>query len=271
MEVGKFPDAEFLDRVFVAGIEIGVEKAHGEGFDPMRVDEALDGGSGVVDVERCLDVSFVADALGYFGAHVSRDHRGRVLEAQIEHVVAQLEPHVGNIHEAFGRQHAGRGTAALDHGVGHEGRAVDHGVDIRHGDAMVPEQGGNALEHGGRGIGRRRQPLVDGHGALRLVEQREVGERAADVDSDTIGHVRSLLVSDPGSDPGSDTNLACRKAMNQPWRVHPPSDGGSADPGFEPFVPERRSGSGCRIPGYSSVNEWKRQAGIPYNGDRVRT
>ena len=143
----------------------------------------------------------VADALGRLGAHVPGHHRRRVPEAQIEHVVAQLEPHVGDVHEAFGRQHAGRGAATLDHGVGHERRAVDHGVDVGHGDAVLREHGGDAVEHGGRGVGRRRQPLVDRHGAPRLVEQREVGKRTADVDPDTIRHVRSPSASDPRPDP----------------------------------------------------------------------
>ena len=172
-----------------------MQEADGECLDGVCVDEALNRSVGGVEVERRLNRALVADASGHLGAPVAGYHRRRVLEAQIEHVVAQLEAHVGDVHEPLGRQHAGHGAAALDDGIGHQRRAVDHGVDFRYRDVVLFQQRDDAVEHGGGGVGRRRQLLVDRHGVAGVLEQREVGEGAADVDPDAVGHGRSPMKS----------------------------------------------------------------------------
>ena len=58
--------------------------------------------------------------------------------------------------------------------------------DVADGDALALQQRGDALGHRLRGVVRRGQPLVHRHLAAARIVQRKVGERAADVDADTI-------------------------------------------------------------------------------------
>jgi hypothetical protein len=90
---------------------------------------------------------------------------------------------------ALGRQEADLGAFALEQRVGGDGRAVDDRVRL----GEEPAQIGGKLrgqerepvdQPDGR-VGRRRGALGDREGALR-VDRDQVGERAADVDTDPV-------------------------------------------------------------------------------------
>jgi len=81
---------------------------------------------------------------------------------------------------------AGSRALALDDGVGDQRRAVDGGGDRGGIELSFPEQGLQPLEHRHRGIARRRQYFPDDHLASVLVEQQQIGEGAADIDTGAI-------------------------------------------------------------------------------------
>ena len=95
--------------------------------------------------------------------------------------------HVQDVAEAARGNHADLGAGALDHHVGGDRRAVEHGVDRAGGDAGQPADLADALEDRFRLVVRRARHLGDDHllppGVVRTF-QHDVGERPADVDAD---------------------------------------------------------------------------------------
>ena len=118
-------------------------------------------------VERQLDAAVEAHALRHLEAQPPRHQRRRILDAQVEQVVAALEAHIEDVAEARGRQHAGHGAAALDHGVGDERRAVHDVADVADARRHRASSSAPALDDGLGRIVRRGQPLVHRHPSPR--------------------------------------------------------------------------------------------------------
>ena len=170
-----------------------MKEADGDGRN-VELAEAARGSPDGRLVEGQLDAAVEAHALRHLDAQPARHQRRRILDAQVEQVVAALEAHIENVAEARRRQHAGDGAAALDHRVGDERRAMHDIADVADGDALLAQQGLDAGDDRLGGIVRRGQPLVHGHPATTRIEQRKVGERPADVDADAIHAPCPILV-----------------------------------------------------------------------------
>src|SRR5262249_50207778 len=78
--------------------------------------------SGLVESE--LHAAIEPHAFCHLYAQAAWNERRRILDAQIEQVVAALEPHIENVAEPRCCQHAGDRAAALDHSIGNKRRPV---------------------------------------------------------------------------------------------------------------------------------------------------
>jgi len=153
----------------VRWIGVGVQETDGDGFDAKLAEASgcrLNRGL----IERALDAAVKPNALRYLEPQPARHQRGRIFDAQIEQIVAPLEAHIENVAEAGRRQHAGDGTAALDHRVGDERGAVHDVANVGDGDGFALQQGVDAVEYRFGWVVRRRKPLVHRHLAPRCIE-----------------------------------------------------------------------------------------------------
>ena len=139
--------------------------------------------------------SVVPHPLRDFPAQAPGDERFGPGEPKVEQVVALLQAHVEDVAEPRGHQHAGLRAASFDDRVGDESGAVRNGLDLGHGHAFAPQEGGGAFNHRNRGVRRRGEALRHRDLASAFVEQREVGERAADVDAEPKGQGPGLRKS----------------------------------------------------------------------------
>ena len=185
---GKFVAHQLAGRLFVVRIGVGVEEADGEGLDAGPVHEAANRLAHALAVQALDHRPVVPDPFADLAAKPPRDQRIRPREPQVEQVVALLEAHVEEVAEPRGHQHPGLRPPPLDDRVGDEGRAVGDRLDRGHRDVLAVEEGGRPVEHRDRRIGRRGELLVHRDAAALFVEQGEVGERAADVDAEPVGH-----------------------------------------------------------------------------------
>src|SRR5689334_2553063 len=108
-------------------IAIGMEKAHGDRLDPVLVDAFLKlVAQPYAERQRDFDTAIRLHALIDFDPQPTRNHRRRILRAQIEEVVAALHSNVETVAESPRDQHRGSRALALDDGVGDERRAVNN-------------------------------------------------------------------------------------------------------------------------------------------------
>ena len=121
--------------------------------------------------------------------------RQLLLEREVERLLVPGD--VDDVAEAVRRDHPGLRAGMREHDVGRDGRSVQEVVDVRQRDAGLRAQRLDALDDAARGVVRGRRDLVDGDPALLLVDQDQVGERAADVDADRRSHLRRSLPPDP--------------------------------------------------------------------------
>ena len=101
--------------------------------------------------------------------------------------------------EALGRDQADAGALRLEHGVRRDGRAVEDVPEVADADPRLLADPAHADEDALGGImGRRRRLDAELRAAVALGHEEEVGEGAADVDPQPVGHVvfLSLLAGD---------------------------------------------------------------------------
>ena len=110
--------------------------------------------------------------------------RQLLLEREVERLLVPGD--VDDVAEAVRRDHPGLRAGMGEHDVGRDGRPVQEVVDVRERDAGLRAQRLDALDDAARRVVRGRRDLVDGDPALLLVDQDQVGERAADVDADAL-------------------------------------------------------------------------------------
>ena len=140
--------------------------------------------------------------LGDAESQPAGDHRLGQADEHVVDVVADLPGQLEDVAEALGREQAGLRALAFEDDVGDESGRVDHlagpGEEVGDGGGEVAD----AAHH--RLLGRMRggQGLFDPDGAVGIVDQGEVGERAADVDAEAKGgcHVASPVVGGIGGD-----------------------------------------------------------------------
>src|SRR5262249_31766443 len=114
------------------------------------------------------------------------NERRREAEEQIIDVVALLGAHLEDVAEAPSGEQSEFGTFALDEGVGYKRRSVDNAGDIGEADARAADNVVEPLERANRGITRGRKALMEGDSLAIGVVKDEVGERAANIESNMI-------------------------------------------------------------------------------------
>ena len=180
----------------VDGIAVGVEQADHETFDATGREPAS-GGRHAGIVERGVDAAVGAEALTNLGDALSRNERHGPPSVHVERVRQSQALDLQHVAKAFGDEQAETGARALDQRVHRDGSAVHDDLDLAWIDAVLASQLLEAgLDRGGE-IRRRRRDLQAGDGPSGRVEEREIGERAADVDAEPVAsHVaRAIRVS----------------------------------------------------------------------------
>ena len=176
---------------FVARVAPGVHEADGDRLNTLgHQGRGLARDRGLVQrlQFRAVDV----EPPRHFEAQLARHQRGRGFEKKVVEIVARLLADLDGIAEALGGQQADLAAGALDDGVGHERRAMHHGMQRGRRQARFLEQAGDAGDDRlGRVVGRG-QALAGGDQVARGIVQDEVGEGAADVDTDA-GRVRHFF------------------------------------------------------------------------------
>ena len=131
-------------------------------------------------------VAVAIHAFRYFEAMAARHEWVGELQEQVVDVVALLGAHLEDVAEAARGDQAEAGAAALDQGVGDQGGAVHDVADVGERQVCRLQQFGEALQRADRRVLRGGQALVQADVVALRVEQDEVGEGAADVETDAI-------------------------------------------------------------------------------------
>jgi hypothetical protein len=166
--------------------------------------EEGDGLAHLVEVERRHFAAGAIEAALDAGAQVARHQWLDVGVAVVVLLLADAAAHLQRVAHAFGGEQGRFGAGMRQRGVGGDGGAVDDGVDgrgegfqrqrrvLRRGDV------GEAVHDGDGGVGRGGQRFEDRR-LLAVAGDDEVGEGAADVDSDFechgLGSVSYAVVS----------------------------------------------------------------------------
>ena len=181
------------DPVLVRGVAEREQQAYGARFGAARAHLAHHCGDGVVGefgdrfagrVHPFVDLESVA----------AFDERRRMILGERVHVRAGLPANLEQVAEASRRDHRDVAPAALDERIGADRRAVREPAQLPEVEGMAGCQLLQSLDDGaGRVVGRRR-PLAGVHRAARLVEDVEVGERAAYVHSDPKSRSQFFMI-----------------------------------------------------------------------------
>ena len=165
-----------------------MQEADRQRLDLLGLDQLGDRGARGREIERGEHAAVIAQALRHLAPIAARDEWRRKTQPQVEHVIAALEAHIERVAKACGHEQARACALALDQRVGHEGRAVRDALDRIEPDAGGLGQRRRTVDHRARGIVGRSQKLVDARRLAARAKQGKVGERAADIDADAIGH-----------------------------------------------------------------------------------
>ena len=173
------------------GVGVGVQKADRHRLDPLGA-QHCGGFAQARFIERRQHPPVGGDALAHGQAPRALHQRARLVDQKIILVVAMLVGHLQRIAEARGGDEADLGAAPLDHRVGGERGAVhDHG-DLGSRDAGLRQQARDALDHRALGLVGRGEQLQAG--LLTAALQHEIGEGAANIDTDAGGHGKEALL-----------------------------------------------------------------------------
>ncbi len=119
------------------------------------------------------------------------------LQEQVVDVVALLGAHLEDVAEAARGDQAETRAAALDQGVGDQRGAVHDVADVGEREPAACSSSARPSERADRWVVRRGQALVQADVVALRVEQDEVGEGAADVETDAVaggsGHAGSSM------------------------------------------------------------------------------
>jgi hypothetical protein len=172
----------------VVGIEEAEHESDGQRLDPLRPergDQRID-----LEIRQRRDHGPVgADALGDLIAVPARNEGGgRILE-QVVKIGPGGAPQLQHVAEPARGDEGGARAAALEDGVGDDRGGVRQQGDLRRRDRMAVHGDAQRRQHALGQVARRRRHLGDADLSRRLVDQRHVGERTADVDPNPPRHV----------------------------------------------------------------------------------
>ena len=208
MEPGEALRQHLARLRLVGGRPVRVDERDDEGLSALPLDEARRLTEELLAVERGVDGAVAQDALGHLTHAVARDEGERARRREV-HRAGEPEPlDLEQVTEARGDQEPQRGAVALDDGVDGDRRAMDQVVDGLEVEAPLGHEGAEAVEHAAAGIVGHGRGLETRELARHLVQETEVGERAADVDAEAVAsHAVSRLSGHCGH---SDAPLAVR-------------------------------------------------------------
>ena len=128
-------------------------------------------------------------------AAVPGDQRLRPRHADVERLRLGAVHELENVAESLGREQARDRAVALDDGVGADGRAVNDAAALGNqgffGTTQLLARQCDAAENALEWVLPVAQRLEHLDRAVLFVGDRDVGERATDVDADPVGHVSS--------------------------------------------------------------------------------
>ena len=169
--------------VLVLRVGEGVHEHDGARLDALRGelgDERLEAGG----VERGEHLAAGVHPLGGLEASVARDQGVGEADLEVVDVVAHLAAQLEDVAEAARGDERGGGALPLEQRVRDERGGVDRGLDVAAVGARGVQQVSPPLHHRARGGLGRGQHLVGADGARLGVDEDEVGERAADVETE---------------------------------------------------------------------------------------
>ena len=186
---GTAPPAQHLGAAALVGAVLeAVQQADRDRLHPLGA-ERLDRGVEIGLVQR-LDLHAPRiHAPADRQAQVARHQHRRIRGAVVEGVRPEAAPRFEEVPEAAGDEHPDPRPAALQHGVGGDGGAVQEQRAVR--EQMLDARRERArgvlhhVEHAAAGIGGHRRHLEDVE-APGAVHQHHVGEGTADVDGDAV-------------------------------------------------------------------------------------
>ena len=175
------------DALLVHRVEEREEQADGDGLDLLGL-EAANLRAHLVVIERDEDRAVLVDALVDRQPEAPPHDRLRLPrqvlpEREVHRLLVARD--VQDVAVALGRDHPDLGAVVLDHDVRRDGGAMEDLVELLGLDPGHRAQLADALDGADGGVCGRRGGLVDDHRARVVVDVDEVGERAADVDSDS--------------------------------------------------------------------------------------
>ena len=186
---GMFLGDDPLGPRLVPGVDVGEEEAHRDGLDALGP-QGPGGPAHPLLVQRLQLLApgrrqAAADRLAVAPPHQRPRLPGDVLHDRIV-LRPLMAADMQNVPIAAIDDHAGPGAVVLQHGIGGDGGAVEHGVDAVRLDALPEEERADALEGGaGRVVGRGRDLVNQRAGALR-VREHDVGKGAANIHADKL-------------------------------------------------------------------------------------
>ncbi len=166
---------------FVVRVHKGVDEADGDRLRTMP-QELPNGVPDFVLVEWGDHLAFAVHALGDLAAQIARGQRrfGHFQENVID-VVALLAADLQDIAEASRRDQAGFCPLALDEGIGHQRRAVDHRAHRLGREPLFAEECRDPFEGCPGWVIGRGQQLEDLEPPRRVIDHDDVGKGATDV------------------------------------------------------------------------------------------
>ncbi|MCY1237242.1 hypothetical protein D3C81_1169680 [compost metagenome] len=153
-------------------------------------------------VQRRDDLALRIEPLRNLDAVHARHQYGRLGHAVVEQVRAGLAADFEDVAKPLRGDQADLRPLALDDQVGGHGGAVADVRDLAGGDAVLAEQLGNPAVDGLRRVMRGGGNLVEMHGSCGFVDHGEVGERPADIDTDSVHGWSWLVLGESRGEPG---------------------------------------------------------------------
>jgi len=170
-------------------VEIGEKKTDGDRFDAFRFQRAGRGHHPAF-IKRIEFVTVRRREPSLHHLAVTALDQRPVLPRQFLHdrimLDALMAGDMDDVAEALVGQHAGTCPLVLQHRVGRGGGAMQHVIDIGRRDAIIAADFGYALNDAARRIVRRGRNLVNGDLIGAQVAIHDVGECAADVDTNRL-------------------------------------------------------------------------------------
>ena len=151
---------------------------------PQLRDQTVD----LTFVERRDDSSISADALGDLEPMPAWDQRGGSVLEQIVEIGPCRAPQLQHVPEAARGDECSAGALLLEDRVGNDRGRMRQQPDVGSGDAVALHSVIERRQHALGQVARRGRHLGDADGSARIVDQRHVRERAADVDTYPPGH-----------------------------------------------------------------------------------